>query len=119
LRVPSNEMRNRSNRRDHRQTIGRPAASCRPRASVRSIRWDIKDNGGRSLVQESLDELRERVRIHEASARVEAGDAQEPLVALHAPIYPPRPYVLTLSASSDLDPRHAPPPPFGSVQRQD
>jgi hypothetical protein len=83
------------------------------------IRWDVVHNGGRSLVQEPLDKRRERVRILEASARVEAGGAQESLVALHATIYPSRPYVLTLSAPSDLDSRHTPPPPFGSVQRQD
>jgi hypothetical protein len=71
------------------------------------LRWDVKDDGGRSRVQESLDKLRERVRILKARARVEARGAKEFSVALHAPIYPPRPDVLTLSPASDLDSRHA------------
>jgi len=82
------------------------------------LRGDVKHDGGRSLVQESLDKLRKRVWILDAGAWVEAGDAEEFSVALHLPIYPPRPYVLTLSPSPDLDSRHASPFLFGSDQRQ-
>jgi hypothetical protein len=110
--------RDRFNQQDTRDRHGPTAVEGASLATI-GFRWDVKHNGGRSLVQQSLDKLRERVRILEASARVEAGDAQESSVALHAPIYPPRPYVLTLSAPSDLDSRHAPLLPFGSVQRQD
>jgi hypothetical protein len=75
---------------------------------ARSVRlwWEVKDDRGRSVVQESLDNLRERVRIFNAGARIEPGDAEEFSVALDAAVYPPRPYVLALSTASDLDSRH-------------
>jgi CBS domain-containing protein len=38
-----------------------------------------------------------------------AGDSEEFPVALHAPIYPPRPHFLTLSPASDLHSGHASP----------
>ena len=86
--------------------------------SGRRLRGDVKHDGGRSLVQESLDKLRKSVWILEAGAWVEASDAEEFSVALHLPIYQPSPYVLTLSPPSDLDSRHAPTLLFASGQRQ-
>lgn len=73
----------------------------------RWLRREVEDDGGRSLVEQRLDELHERVRILKACTRIEAGDHEESPVALHAPIYPPRPDVLTLSPASDLHSGHA------------
>jgi hypothetical protein len=42
------------------------------------------------------------VRILKARTRIEAGDPEELPVALHVPIYPPRPHFLTLSPASDF-----------------
>src|ERR687898_875145 len=47
------------------------------------------------------------MRILKACSRIEAGEAQELPVALHAPIYPPRPHFLALSPASDLHSGHA------------
>jgi hypothetical protein len=62
-----------------------------------------------------LDELHERVRILKARVRIEAGDFEEFPVALHGPVYPPRPHFLTCSPASDLDSGHVlVPSPFGT-----
>jgi hypothetical protein len=49
------------------------------------------------------------VRILKACTGIKACDFEEFPVALHAPIYPPRPHFLTLSPASDLHSGHASP----------
>jgi hypothetical protein len=92
------------------------ATDADPGALVESARersrWprrDVEDDGGRSLVQEPLDKLSERVGILKGRARSEAGGPEELRVALHAPIYPPRPHFLTLAPASDLHSGHPSP----------
>ena len=77
------------------------------RGTRRLPRRDVADDGGRTLVQERLDEFHELVRVLKACIRIEAGDFEEFPVALHGPIYPPRPHLLTSSPASDLDSGHA------------
>ena len=60
-----------------------------------------------SLVEESLDELDERVWIFEACSRVEAGNLEELPVALHAPVYPPGPHLLAFAPPTNFHSRHA------------
>ena len=62
----------------------------------------VEHNIGRSLVEEPLDELHERLRILKRRTRVQASDDEELPVALDAPIYPPGPHFLTLAPASDL-----------------
>lgn len=75
----------------------------------RWLRRNVEDDGDRSLVEESLDEFHERVRILKACTGIEAGGPEELPVALHVPIYPPRPHFLTLSPASDFHSGHAGP----------
>ena len=70
---------------------------------------DVDHDRFGSLVEESLDELGERVRIFKACSRVEAGNLEEFPVALHAPIYPPCPYLLALSPATNFYSGHAGP----------
>ena len=49
-----------------------------------------------------------RVRILKACPWVESSDLEEFSIALDAPIYPPRPYLLAFSPASDF---HSPPSP--------
>ena len=59
------------------------------------------------------------MRILKACTGIEAGDPEELPVALHAPIYPPRPHFLTFSPASDFHSGHAKPFfPFVQGRRQ-
>ena len=73
------------------------------------LRRYVEDDGGRSLVQESLDELRKGVWILKPRPRIEAGDPEELPIALHPPVYPPRPHFLTLPPAPNLDSRQRDP----------
>ena len=75
----------------------------------RRPRWYVKHDGGRSLVEKPLDELRERVWILKAGIRIEARGHEEFPVALDAPVYPPRPHFPALDAClrSPLWPRQS------------
>lgn len=64
--------------------------SCRPLGNV-------DHDGCRSLVEEALDELSERVRIFKACSRVEARHPEKFPVALDASVYPPCPNFLAPS----------------------
>ena len=65
-------------------------------AGCRGRRWPILCRGAPGCVP--------RTRADPQSVyRIEAGDSEKFPVALHAPIYPPRPHFLTSSPASDLN----------------
>jgi DNA-binding ferritin-like protein len=68
---------------------------------------EVEHDRCRSLVEKLLDELHERVRILKAFPWVEFSELEEFSVALDAPIYPPRPYLLAFSPASDFHSGHA------------
>jgi hypothetical protein len=70
---------------------------------------DVEHDRCRPLVEKLLDELYERVRILKACPWVESSDLEEFSVALDAPVYPPRPYLLAFSSASDFHSGHAGP----------
>src|SRR3954465_4531049 len=71
---------------------------------------DVEHDRCRSLVEKLLNELYERMRILKACPGVEPSDLEEFSIALDAPIYPPRPYLLAFSPASDFHSGHAGPP---------
>jgi hypothetical protein len=79
-----------------------------PGERSRRPRRNVEDDGRRSCVKQPLDEFYELVRILKSRIRIEASDLEELPVALHAPIYPPRPHVLALPPASDLHSRQGP-----------
>src|SRR5215213_4958652 len=90
---------------DREEQVGRRATARRLR-SCRPL-GDVDHDRCRSLVEEALDELDERVRILKACPWVESSDLEEFSVALDAPIYPPRPDLLAFSPASDFHSGHA------------
>ena len=70
---------------------------------------EVENDRCRSLVQKLLDEFHERVRVLKACPWVEPSELEEFSVALDAPVYPPRPYLLAFSPATDLHSGHAGP----------